>query len=73
LSSAKISESGSIASSVRLSTFVRNAELRDAPLLLACVREQSCLMPPDVREWLPEDSPRLVRARRGGGDQLAMA
>src|SRR3954467_3254599 len=26
-----------------------------APSFVACDREQSFLMPPDVREWLPED------------------
>ena len=26
-----------------------------AQRFIACDREQSCLMPPDVREWLPED------------------
>ena len=29
--------------------------LRDSPEFVVCDREQSFLMPPDVREWPPED------------------
>ena len=41
---------------------------RDAPELHCCDREQALLMPPSLREWLPEDHLGVVRVGDGRGD-----